>query len=93
MWKWNGKSIIIITSIIYILFAGAIPLSEIQTVFESEVRFVCPEGQIFATGVREINTRCMPGGQWSTAYIPKCQEVRRKWWCCQHNNGNSLLGL
>ena len=63
---------------LYILFAGAIPLSEIQTVFESEVRFVCPEGQIFATGVREINTRCMPGGQWSTAYIPKCQEVRRK---------------
>ena len=39
------------------------------------MNFKCPEGQIFATGVKEINTVCMPGGEWSQSYIPKCQDV------------------
>ena len=54
--------------------AGAIGTSS-DTVFGSRVRFTCPEGQVFATGVEVIDTTCMPGGKWSQSYIPKCQEV------------------
>ena len=57
---------------------GAIGTS-IETVFGSRVRFTCPEGQVFATGVEVIDTVCMPGGKWSQSYIPKCQEVRKKY--------------
>jgi hypothetical protein len=53
---------------------GAIGTSE-ETVFGARVRFTCPDGQIFATGVEKIDTRCMPGGKWSQEYIPKCQQV------------------
>ena len=49
--------------------------SATETVFGSEAYFACPEGQVFATGVKEIQTRCLPGGKWSQSYIPKCQEV------------------
>jgi hypothetical protein len=55
---------------------GAIGTS-VETVFGARVRFTCPEGQVFATGVDRIDTRCMPGGKWSQAYIPKCQQVIR----------------
>ena len=54
--------------------AGAIATSS-ATVFGSRVRFTCPEGQVFATGVEVIDTTCLPGGEWSQSYIPKCQEV------------------
>ena len=47
----------------------------VDTVFGSSARFTCPEGMVFATGVARIDTFCMPGGRWSTAYIPKCQHV------------------
>jgi hypothetical protein len=56
------------------LVSGAIGTSD-ETVFGARVRFTCPEGQVFATGVERIDTRCMPGGKWSQAYIPKCQQV------------------
>ena len=60
-------------TLIYI-FSGAIATSS-ATVFGSRVRFTCPEGQVFATGVEVIDTTCLPGGEWSQSYIPKCQEV------------------
>ena len=53
---------------------GAIGTS-LDTVFGATVEFSCPEGQVFATGNKTIFTECMPGGQWSQAYIPKCQDV------------------
>ena len=55
-------------------FAGAISTSD-ETVFGARIRFTCPEGQIFATGVDKVDTRCMPGGKWSVEYVPKCQQV------------------
>ena len=58
----------------FLVVSGAIGTS-IETVFGSPVRFTCPEGQVFATGVEVIDTVCMPGGKWSQSYIPKCQEV------------------
>ena len=51
---------------------GAIGTS-LDTVFGATVEFSCPEGQVFATGNKTIFTECTPGGQWSQAYIPKCQ--------------------
>ena len=59
---------------VFLVVSGAIGTS-IETVFGSPVRFTCPEGQVFATGVEVIDTVCMPGGKWSQSYIPKCQEV------------------
>ena len=59
---------------VFLVVSGAIGTS-IETVFGSRVRFTCPEGQVFATGVEVIDTVCMPGGKWSQSYIPKCQEV------------------
>ena len=53
---------------------GAIGTST-ETVFGSEAMFTCPRGQVFATGVQEIQTRCKPGGKWTKSYIPRCQEV------------------
>ena len=53
---------------------GAIS-SRLDTTFGSVVNFNCPAGEVFATGVSEITTTCLPGGQWSDAYIPACQEV------------------
>ena len=58
----------------FLVVSGAIGTS-IETVFGSPVRFTCPEGPVFATGVEVIDTVCMPGGKWSQSYIPKCQEV------------------
>jgi len=49
--------------------------SSLDTLFGSIVRFVCPEGQEFATGSNEIITECLPGGKWTRSYIPACQEV------------------
>jgi hypothetical protein len=46
-----------------------------ETIFGSFVRLMCPEGQEFATGVKEIVTECQPGGKWTRSYIPPCQEV------------------
>ncbi|XP_040577922.1 uncharacterized protein uif [Lepeophtheirus salmonis] len=46
-----------------------------ETVFGSKVLFSCPTGEIFATGVKEIVTDCLPGGKWSISYIPHCQPV------------------
>ena len=57
------------------LVLGALGTS-VETVFGARVRFTCPEGQVFATGVERIDTRCMPGGKWSQEYIPKCQQVK-----------------
>lgn len=37
--------------------------------------FSCPLGQEFATGKSKIITECLPSGNWSVTYIPKCQEV------------------
>ena len=54
--------------------AGAISSSQ-DTTFGSVVQFTCPLGQVFATGVSEIRTRCQMGGQWTQSYIPACQEV------------------
>ena len=59
-------------------YANGIPqrvTTSSATVFGSRVRFTCPEGQVFATGVEVIDTTCLPGGEWSQSYIPKCQEV------------------
>ena len=58
----------------WLFIVGAIGTS-LDTVFGSTVEFSCPEGQVFATGNKTIFTECMPGGQWSQAYIPKCQDV------------------
>ncbi|XP_059477749.1 uncharacterized protein LOC132198041 isoform X1 [Neocloeon triangulifer] len=46
-----------------------------DTAFGTVVTFTCPRGQEFATGKQKLVTECMPGGEWSIAYIPKCQEV------------------
>ena len=71
-WKRRNNSL---NSILFDL-VGAIGTA-INTVFGSRVRFSCPEGQVFATGVEVIDTTCMPGGEWSQSYIPKCQEVSK----------------
>jgi len=49
--------------------------SSIDTTFGARVMFTCPLGHVFATGVNEIVTDCLPGGKWSTEYIPSCQVV------------------
>ncbi|XP_054265760.1 uncharacterized protein LOC128988471 [Macrosteles quadrilineatus] len=46
-----------------------------DTAFGTVVVFTCPVGQEFATGTAKITTECLPGGNWSISYIPKCQEV------------------
>ena len=46
-----------------------------ETVFGTKITIVCPAGLEFATGVSTIVTECLPGGNWSTGYIPKCQDV------------------
>ncbi|CAG0905248.1 unnamed protein product [Darwinula stevensoni] len=53
--------------------AGAIA-SNRDTSFGSIIKFTCPVGQEFATGLEEIQTMCEAGGEWSVDYIPKCQE-------------------
>lgn len=53
---------------------GALASSR-DTAFGTVVTFTCPVGQEFATGKIKISTICQPGGDWSTEYIPKCQEV------------------
>jgi len=44
-----------------------------DTAFGTVVTFTCPRGQEFATGKQKLVTECLPGGEWSIAYIPKCQ--------------------
>lgn len=51
---------------------GALASSR-ETAFGTAVTFTCPVGQEFATGKNRIYTECMPGGNWSISYIPKCQ--------------------
>ena len=46
-----------------------------DTAFGTTVTFSCLLGQEFATGKSKISTVCLPGGNWSVTYIPKCQEV------------------
>ena len=46
-----------------------------DTAFGTVVTFSCPLGQEFATGKNKITTECLPSGNWSITYIPKCQEV------------------
>ncbi|KAF4522838.1 hypothetical protein B566_EDAN008100 [Ephemera danica] len=46
-----------------------------DTAFGTVVTFTCPRGQEFATGQPRLTTECLPGGEWSISYIPKCQEV------------------
>lgn len=46
-----------------------------DTAFGTTVTFSCLLGQEFATGKAKISTTCLPGGNWSVTYIPKCQEV------------------
>ena len=53
---------------------GALASSR-DTAFGTVVTFSCPLGQEFATGKPKITTECLPGGNWSITYIPKCQEV------------------
>ncbi|XP_045468348.1 sushi, von Willebrand factor type A, EGF and pentraxin domain-containing protein 1 isoform X2 [Harmonia axyridis] len=53
---------------------GALASSR-DTSFGTVVTFNCPIGQEFATGRNRITTKCLPGGNWSISYIPKCQEV------------------
>ncbi|XP_045614794.2 uncharacterized protein uif isoform X1 [Procambarus clarkii] len=53
---------------------GAIASSR-DTSFGSIVTYTCPVGQEFANNKTAIVTTCMPGGTWSTDYIPKCQVV------------------
>ena len=54
--------------------AGAI-MSNTGTTFGSVVSFSCPTGHLFATGVKEMTSRCMPGGEWDNDYIPACVEA------------------
>ncbi|KAK9881868.1 hypothetical protein WA026_018067 [Henosepilachna vigintioctopunctata] len=54
--------------------AGALASSR-DTSFGTKITFNCPIGQEFATGRNRITTQCLPGGNWSISYIPKCQEV------------------
>lgn len=44
-----------------------------DTAFGAVVTFSCPIGQEFATGKSKLTTQCLPGGNWSITYIPKCQ--------------------
>ncbi|CAH1282118.1 unnamed protein product [Diabrotica balteata] len=53
---------------------GALASSR-DTAFGTIITFSCPTGQEFATGRNRITTQCLPGGNWSISYIPKCQEV------------------
>lgn len=53
---------------------GALASSR-DTAFGTNITFSCPTGQEFATGRNRLTTHCMPGGNWSISYIPKCQEV------------------
>ncbi|KAK9718535.1 CUB domain [Popillia japonica] len=53
---------------------GALASSR-DTAFGTIITFTCPTGQEFATGQHRITTQCLPGGNWSISYIPKCQEV------------------
>lgn len=52
--------------------AGALASSR-DTAFGTIITFSCPAGQEFATGRNRLTTQCMPGGNWSISYIPKCQ--------------------
>lgn len=54
--------------------AGALA-SNRDTAFGTVITFSCPMGQEFATGKPKITTTCLPSGNWSITYIPKCQEV------------------
>lgn len=51
---------------------GALASSR-ETAFGTSVTFTCPVGQEFATGKTRITTQCLPGGNWSVSYIPRCQ--------------------
>lgn len=51
---------------------GALASSR-DTAFGTLVSFTCPIGQEFATGKTRLVTECLPGGNWSVSYIPKCQ--------------------
>lgn len=53
---------------------GALASSR-DSAFGTIIQFTCPIGQEFATGKNKIVTECMKGGNWSTNYVPKCQEV------------------
>ncbi|XP_052128948.1 sushi, von Willebrand factor type A, EGF and pentraxin domain-containing protein 1 [Frankliniella occidentalis] len=53
---------------------GALASSR-DTAFGTIVTFSCPMGQEFATGKQQFTTECLKGGNWSTTYIPQCQEV------------------
>jgi len=44
-----------------------------DTAFGTVVTFTCPRGHEFATGNNKLVTECLPGGEWSISYIPKCQ--------------------
>lgn len=51
---------------------GALASSR-DTAFGTVATFSCPMGQEFATGKAKITTTCLPSGNWSITYIPKCQ--------------------
>lgn len=52
--------------------SGAIASSRERT-FGAKVKYMCPTGQEFSTGVTEIEIECMQSGQWSVSHIPRCQ--------------------
>ncbi|XP_055948273.1 uncharacterized protein LOC129981454 isoform X2 [Argiope bruennichi] len=52
---------------------GAIASSRERT-FGAKIRYTCPIGQEFSTGVAEIEIECLQSGQWSVPHIPRCQE-------------------
>jgi hypothetical protein len=54
--------------------AGAI-MSSTDTTFDAVVGFSCPAGHLFATGVKEMQSRCQPGGEWDNDYIPACVQA------------------
>ena len=55
--------------------SGSALASTPATIFGTKVTITCAGGQQFATGVSQITTECLPGGAWSTSYIPQCQDV------------------
>ena len=52
--------------------SGAIASSRERT-FGAKVKYMCPTGQEFSSGVTEIEIECMQSGQWSVSHIPRCQ--------------------
>ncbi|XP_028967225.1 uncharacterized protein LOC108863645 [Galendromus occidentalis] len=46
-----------------------------DTTFGAEVTYTCPSGMEFSTGRKKIVAECLPGGKWSVAHIPSCQEI------------------